>query len=400
MITLRGARLLQKADVIVHDRLVDPRILDLARSGARILDAGKTPGATRNAQDEINQLLISLVEEGHQVVRLKGGDPFIFGRGQEERDALQQAGCAVEVVPGVSSATGVPALAGVPLTHREVASDFAVITGHYAQDKTQERTNWDALARMDTLVVLMGVGAAPEIQAKLLEAGMLPETPALIISRGSWANQQVRQTELSHLAETIRREQLPNPALILLGDVVHYREEPAPGHAELPRSASTPHAKGQGVQNLEAEGLYPLTLTKLGGMQVLVVGGGPVGARKCLRLLAAGAQVTLCSPTLTPELEDLATRGVFVWHGRNYQPGDVEGSQLVFAATNDPEVNGQIAQEATARGVLCNVATDSGGGDFRVPAVTLVEDCLVAVTSFAGNPRTAQHMRDRIKAFL
>ncbi len=401
LITLRGARLLQKADVVVHDRLVDPQVLALTRAGARIIDVGKTPGDRCRTQDDINRLLVELVQAGNQVVRLKGGDPFIFGRGQEERDALQQAGCAVEIVPGVSSVTGVPAVAGVPLTHRDVASDFAVITGHFARDKSQQRANWDALARMDTLVVLMGVGAAPEIQAALLDAGRSPTTPALVISRGSWADQAIRQTDLAHLATTIQTARLSNPALIILGDVVHFQEvQPEDGNRAQEAEAPSVVARRDEEHRSQGEGLYPLTLTRLRGRKVLVVGGGPVGTRKCRRLLAAGARVVLCSPTLTPELEDLAVHGEITWHRRHYQTEDLTGILLVFAATNDHGVNAQIARDAAAHNILCNVATDSRGGDFRVPALTWTEDCLVAVTSFAGDPRTAQQVRDAIRTWL
>ncbi len=395
--TLRGARLLQTADVIVHDRLVDSRVLELARPEARIVDVGKAPGAARHTQEEINRLLIALVQEYRQVVRLKGGDPFIFGRGQEERDALLQAGCAVEVVPGVSSVTGVPTVAGVPLTHRDIASDFAVITGHYARDKTYGRSNWDALARMDTLVILMGMRTAPVIQDALLAAGKPPDTPALIVSWGSWPNQQVQQTDLAHLTATIQQQQLSHPALIVLGDVVHYGQAQSIGNEEWELPVVVPALADQ---SLREAGLYPLTLTNLQERKVLVVGGGPVGERKCLRLLEAGAQVHLCCPTATPRLDSLAARRALVWHHKYYEPADMADVSLVFAATNDRQVNRQIALDAAARGLLCNVATASDGGHFRVPALTMAEDCVVAVTSRSGNPRVAQQLRDQIQALL
>ncbi len=394
LITLRGARLLQQADVIVHDRLVDSRLLKLAPSETRILDVGKGPGEKKYAQEEINQMLISLVQAGKQVVRLKGGDPFIFGRGQEERDALAQAGCEVEVVPGVSSATGVPTAAGIPLTHRDIASDFAVITGRFAQGKTHRRSNWESLVDLDTLVVLMGMGAASEVQAGMLEAGKSPETPAVIVSQGTWSEQQVWNTDLAHLAETVATNPIPGPSIIILGDVVKFRLDQS-AHETI--RESPPFNDWESPPRLEKGSFYPLTLTRLQGRRILVVGGGPVGERKCKRLVATGAKITLCSPTLTPNLEDMANRDVITWRRRNYHPRDLENSSLVFAATNDPELNEQIAQDATAEGVFCNVATSSDGGDFTVPALVQVGDSIVAVTSFAGKPRTAQKVRDRIK---
>lgn len=398
LITVRGCRLLRIADVIVHDRLVHPALLRHARTDARIVNAGKQPGQQGRSQDAISRLLVTLVQAGNIVVRLKGGDPFVFGRGGEECRALQEAGCPVEVVPGVSSATGVPTALGLPLTQRHVASDFAVITGHCARDASVQRTNWDALARMDTLVVLMGLNAVQMIQDRLLAAGKDPDTPALICSQGTWPEQRAVCTTLAQLAAAVRAEGLPGPGLMVIGPVVHYWQEHLAGQMDTePGEVQS----GTAVAGLPGNtDVYPLTLTRIRERKVLVAGGGPVGERKCRRLVAAGARVVLCSPALTPGLQEMVARESLHWHARRYQTGDLEGVCLAFAATNDPEVNRGIARDAAARNILCNVATDADGGDFRVPAVTCTEQGIIAVSSFAGNPRIAQRLRNQIQILL
>jgi len=223
LLTVRGLRCLQRADVVVYDRLLDPRLLDEAPRRARRIYAGKGPGRQALRQEEINALLIRHARAGRVVVRLKGGDPFVFGRGGEEAAACVAAGIPWEVVPGVTSALAVPARASIPLTHRGVATSFAVVTGH-AAGTPEDGHEWAALARIDTLVVLMGAGHLTEIADLLIAHGRSPETPTAAIERGMMPGERVLTGTLVTIAELAEREGLISPATLVVGEVVRLRE--------------------------------------------------------------------------------------------------------------------------------------------------------------------------------
>jgi uroporphyrin-III C-methyltransferase len=217
LLTVRGLELLRKADVIVYDQLVNPVLLEEASPLARKIFAGKQCGRHCIAQAEINDILIDYARLGHDVLRLKGGDPFVFGRGGEEAEALADAGIPFEIVPGVSSAVAVPAYAGIPLTHRRFASSFAVVTGHETR-KAQSSVDWSKLAAVDTLVILMGLGNLPDIVAKLLKHGRAAETPVAVIRMGTTAEQESVFGSLADIVE--KSAVIEPPALIVVGDVV------------------------------------------------------------------------------------------------------------------------------------------------------------------------------------
>jgi uroporphyrin-III C-methyltransferase/precorrin-2 dehydrogenase/sirohydrochlorin ferrochelatase len=218
LISVQGRQLLDAADVVVYDRLVHPSLWE----GKDAIDAGKEPGAHRVDQDQINELLVRLAREGRRVVRLKGGDPFVFGRGAEEADALAAAGVRYEVVPGVTSAVAAVGAAGIPVTDRRFSSSFAVVTGHCATGEV----DWDRLATaVDTLVVLMGLRRLPEIVGRLLAAGQPGDTPAAVVENGSLPGQRVVSSSLAELPAAVDRAGLSPPAVIVVGDVVRLRRE-------------------------------------------------------------------------------------------------------------------------------------------------------------------------------
>ena len=225
LITVRGLRALQAADVVIYDRLIGQELLNEVRPDAELIFAGKRADHHTLRQEEINRLLVERVRAGQQVVRLKGGDPFVFGRGGEEALALAAVGLAYEIVPGVSSALAVPAYAGVPVTHRNVATSFAVITGHEAADKTDSQTDWSALARIPTLVVLMGVGQIASIAQALIAAGRDAETPAIAIGQGSTDLQRTARATLADLPAAIAAACLPAPAVIVIGNVAALHDQ-------------------------------------------------------------------------------------------------------------------------------------------------------------------------------
>lgn len=223
LITVRGLELLRRADVVVYDRLVDSKLLEEAPPEARLVFAGKACGTHALSQHEINALLIAEARRGHRVVRLKGGDAFVFGRGGEEALALAEAGIHFEVVPGVTSAVAVPAAAGIPLTHRGVASSFAVVTGHQ-EPGGASRVDWSRLAgAVDTLVVLMGLAHLGAIAQELIAHGRDPETPAALIERGTTEAQRTVTTTLAELPEAAATAGLESPVIAVIGDVVSLR---------------------------------------------------------------------------------------------------------------------------------------------------------------------------------
>jgi uroporphyrin-III C-methyltransferase len=236
LITLRGLRLLRAADVVVYDRLVAESLLDEAPAGAERIFAGKASGCHAMSQEEINAILVARAREGKTVVRLKGGDPFVFGRGGEEAEVCAVAGLRWELVPGVSSAIGVPGLAGIPVTHRGTAASFAVVTGHRAAGEGRE-PDWEALGAIDTLVVLMGVEGLPRIAGRLIAAGRAFDTPVAVIQEGSLPGERVVTGTLGTIAERARAAGVEPPATIVIGEVVRLRDAAAPGSRAVPRVA-------------------------------------------------------------------------------------------------------------------------------------------------------------------
>jgi len=224
LITARGLEILRSADLVVYDRLVAPSLVAEAPPGAERVFVGKRPhgGGADLAQEEINALLVERARRGLTVVRLKGGDPFVFGRGAEECEALHAAGVPFHVVPGVTAAIAVPAAAGIPVTHRRLASAFAVVTGHERDGVSS--LDWEALARVPTLVVLMGLSALREITARLLEHGADPDTPAAVIASGTLPAQRTVVDTLATIAARVAEEGLEPPATVVIGEVVRVRD--------------------------------------------------------------------------------------------------------------------------------------------------------------------------------
>jgi uroporphyrin-III C-methyltransferase len=219
LITVKGLKLLQRADVVVYDRLVPDALMDEARAGAELIFAGKTPYRASISQAEINAILIEKAQAGLNVVRLKGGDPFVFGRGGEETLACYQAGIPFEVVPGISSAIAVPAYAGVPVTFRRLSASFAVFTGHEDPAKPDTQVDYAALAKIDTLVLLMGVSRLPQIIERLIAAGLSPDTPAVCVAWGTTPRQRVIEGTAATISELVAQAGFDAPATTILGAV-------------------------------------------------------------------------------------------------------------------------------------------------------------------------------------
>ena len=223
LLTIRAVELLKVADLIVHDRLVQADVLAMARPHAECIDVGKPVGCHASRQDEINELLVRKAREGRTVVRLKGGDPFVFGRGGEEAEYLAEHGVAFEVVPGVSSSLAAPLSAGIAVTHRANASSVTIVTGHECDGRS--RIDWGALARLDTLVFVMAVHNVANIAARLIEHGRSPDTPAAMIQQAFWPSERVVTATLRTIADVARAADIQPPATLVVGEVVTLRDK-------------------------------------------------------------------------------------------------------------------------------------------------------------------------------
>ncbi|MEU6144818.1 uroporphyrinogen-III C-methyltransferase [Streptomyces sp. NPDC047081] len=228
LITVRGRRLLAEADVVITDHLGPRDLLAELPSSVEVIDAAKLPYGRFMAQEAINNALIEHAKQGKSVVRLKGGDPFVYGRGMEEVNALAEAGIPCTVVPGISSSISVPGAAGIPVTHRGVAHEFTVVSGHIAPDDARSLVDWPSLAKLTgTLVILMGVGTIGKVAETLVAHGKSPDTPVAVIQEGTTAAQRRVDATLATIAETVVAEEVKAPSVIVIGEVVTVGPRPS-----------------------------------------------------------------------------------------------------------------------------------------------------------------------------
>ena len=226
LLTVYGLECIQKSDVIAYDRLVNPKLLEYAKDSAELIFCGKSPGKHHLIQDEIHTLLVNKAMEGKTVTRLKGGDPFVFGRGGEEAEVLAGHGIPYEIVPGVTAGIAASAYAGIPVTHRDHATSFAIVTGHGRANKGADHLNWSALAQgIDTVAFYMGVGNLSYICQQLIAHGRKATTPVAIIERGTTEKQRTITGNLETIIDLAAQESIENPAMILVGEVVQLRDK-------------------------------------------------------------------------------------------------------------------------------------------------------------------------------
>ncbi|MFL0364448.1 uroporphyrinogen-III C-methyltransferase [Pseudobacillus sp. 179-B 2D1 NHS] len=224
LITVKGLKAIKEAEVILYDRLISPELLEHAKPDAELIFCGKLPDHHHLQQETINYLLVKHAKSGKNVVRLKGGDPFVFGRGGEEAAFLTEHGVLFEVIPGITSGIAAPAYAGIPVTHREHSASFAIVTGHRREGEKEE-LKWSALANgIDTLAIYMGVKNLPYIQEKLISHGKSPQTPAALIHWGTTKEQRTVTGTLETIADIAKAEGMTNPSMIVIGEVVRLRE--------------------------------------------------------------------------------------------------------------------------------------------------------------------------------
>jgi uroporphyrinogen III methyltransferase/synthase len=397
LMTARSLEVIAEADAIFYDRLIPPGALDGARADAELVYVGKQPGVPSVPQEEIGERLIEAARAGNSVVRLKGGDPFVFGRGAEEGEALREAGVEFEVVPGVTAGVAATAYAGIPVTHREDASAVAFVTGHEDPEKSETALDWEALARFPgTLVFYMGVKRLAENAAELIAAGRDPSQPAAAIEKGTMDGQRTVVATLGTIAEAVEREAVGAPALIVVGPVAARRErlawlERRPLHgrrvvvtrarAQASRLAATLRGLGAEVVELPAIRIE----ARLDGPEVrqtvaaiaeysLVCLTSPNGVRLLFEALAgagldaralAGATVAAIGPGTA---RALAARGIVA----DVVPERFVAEALV-EALSEVEVDGRrvlVARAAEARDVLPDALRERGA---EVDVVALYE---------------------------
>ncbi|MGP4079424.1 uroporphyrinogen-III C-methyltransferase [Pseudalkalibacillus sp. R45] len=226
LITVKGMKCIEEADVILYDRLINKELLNYAKEDAELIYCGKLPDYHLMKQETINHFLVKNGLKGKTVTRLKGGDPFVYGRGGEEAEALAKHGLEFEIVPGITSGIAAPAYAGIPVTHREHSSTFAFVTGHRRKDKEEDDLRWESLAKgIDTLAIYMGVKNLPYICAQLTKHGRPSETPVALVHWGTIGEQQTVTGTLDTIVDVVERNEIKNPSMIIVGEVVRLRDK-------------------------------------------------------------------------------------------------------------------------------------------------------------------------------
>jgi len=397
LMTARSLELIAAADAIFYDRLIPPGALDGARADAELVYVGKQPGVPSVPQEEIGERLVEAAGAGKSVVRLKGGDPFVFGRGGEEGEALREAGVEFEVVPGVTAGVAATAYAGIPVTHRDDASAVAFVTGHEDPGKEESALDWEALARFPgTLVFYMGVKRLGRNASSLIDAGRDPEEPAAAIERGTWPGQRTVSATLGTIAEAVEREAVRAPALIVVGEVAGRREQLAwlerrPLHgrrvvvtrARAQASGLAATLRGLGAEVVELPAIRIEARTEAPEVRAAVVGLGeyslvcltsPNGVRLLFEAIREGGRDAraLAGATVAAigsgTARALAERGI----AADVVPARFVAEALVEALAEVP-VEGKrvlVARAAEARDVLPDALRERGA---EVDVVTLYE---------------------------
>ena len=429
LMTRRSLELIAAADVILHDRLIPAGALDGARADAELIYVGKTPGADSMSQEEINTLLVEHGKTGRSVVRLKGGDPFVFGRGGEEAEALAQAGVAFEIVPGVTAGVAAPAYAGIPVTHRDEASAVALVTGHEDPAKPESALDWDALAHFPgTLVLYMGVKRLPGIARSLIEAGRAADEPAAVVERGTLPGQRAVSAPLAQIADAVAEAGIKAPAITVVGGVTRLREtlawiEARPLHgqrvvvtrARAQASGLAGRLRALGAEVIEApairieprpvEGDVARAADEIGSYDVVCV-TSPNGAELLLGALAergldaralAGAEVAAIGPGTARALEAHGIRPDIV--------PERSVAESLLESLSELDLEGQrvlVARAADARDVLPQGLLDRGAivdvvALYDTVAEQLGDDVLEAV---AGADYVSFTSASTVKRFL
>jgi uroporphyrin-III C-methyltransferase len=389
LITVKGMKALQAADVVLYDALANDALLAYTADDCVKIYVGKRSQNHSYSQEEINQMLINNARQYGHAVRLKGGDPYVFGRGYEELEAAQATGIEVEVIPGISSAIAAPAMAGIPVTKRGVSDSFWVFTGNTTEGGTPEELKM-AIQTEATIVILMGVGKLNTIVNEYKNIGK-KDMPIAIIQDASLPHQKVAVGTMETIENEVVRENIGTPAVIVIGKVA------ALGNSKFQISNSI-----QPIQNAKSEiqnPLFPIFL-KLHELKLLIVGGGYVGLEKITAVLqnSPDTDITLVAPEIRPEIVDFAKQHPHLkLIYKPFEINDLDDKDLIIVATNDKPLNKQIKAWAKERRILCNVADTPDECDFYLSSVVKKGSLKLAISTNGKSPTMAKRIREALE---
>ncbi len=390
LITLKAIHVLKEADVVLYDALVNPDLLKYVKPNAELIFVGKRRGCYRYQQEQINELIVTRAFSHGHVVRLKGGDPFIFGRGAEEMEYSANKGLEVAMVPGISSSLAVPAYQNIPLTKRGSSESFWVITGTTKNHKLSSDVALAAKSNA-TVVILMGMGKLSEI-VSLFQKENKNNLPVAIIQNGTTKNEKIGIGTVDTIEHVVAEKELNNPAIIILGEVVKHREKILEIQQEVKEKSDKvikPSKMDEGRNNL-----YPVFL-KVKQLEILIVGGGFVAEEKLTFLLKSSpdAKVTMVSPMFREGTLLVAKRGDVTLIEDNYKSSYLAGKHMVIATTDKPEINIEVYKDCRAQNKLVNVADNPPYCDFYMGGIVTKGNVKIAISTNGKSPTTAKRLR-------
>lgn len=398
LMTIKGMKALQNADVVMYDALANEVLLDYAPPHCKKIYVGKRANTCAFTQDEINAMLIAeALAHGH-VVRLKGGDPYVFGRGHEELEEIRKAGIEAEIIPGISSAIAAPQAVGIPVTRRGLSDSFWVMTGHTSEGFTSNELI-SAVKTDATVVILMGLGRLRSI-VETYKSVHKHDLPIAVIQNGTLPHQKAVISTIENIEEDVKNEGIKTPAIIVIGSVAALADEVFYSENYKKTLENAKNTEGPLPKFLPSKNdLFPIFL-KLHELRLLIVGGGYVGLEKLTAVLQNSplANITLISPEIRPEIQALAKEHPNVKLEFNrFEIKDLTGRDLVIVATNDKELNKDIKGWAKQAGILCNVADTPDYCDFYLGSVVKKGSLKLAISTNGQSPTMAKRIREALE---
>jgi uroporphyrin-III C-methyltransferase len=402
LMTIKGMKALQNADVVMYDALANEALLDYSPPHCKHIYVGKRANDCAFTQDEINAMLIAeALAHGH-VVRLKGGDPYVFGRGHEELEEIRKAGIEAEIIPGISSAIAAPQAVGIPVTRRGLSDSFWVMTGHTTEGFTSNELI-SAVKTDATVVILMGLGRLKSI-VETYKSVHKHNLPITVIQNGTLPHQKAVVSTIEFIEEDVKNAAIKTPAIIVIGSVAalaneafyseNYKDFLKKGqNTEGPSQRNTQYA----IRN--TNDLFPIFL-KLHELRLLIVGGGYVGLEKITAVLQNSplANITLVSPEIRPEIQALAKEHPNVKLEFNrFEKQDLADRDLIIVATNDKALNREIKGWAKQASILCNVADTPDYCDFYLGSVVKKGSLKLAISTNGQSPTMAKRIREALE---
>jgi uroporphyrin-III C-methyltransferase len=398
LMTIKGMKALQNADVVMYDALANEVLLDYSPPHCKKIYVGKRANDCAFTQDEINAMLIAeALAHGH-VVRLKGGDPYVFGRGHEELEEIRKAGIEAEIIPGISSAIAAPQAVGIPVTRRGLSDSFWVMTGHTTEGFTSNELI-SAVKTDATVVILMGLGRLKSI-VETYKSVHKHHLPIAVIQNGTLPQQKAVVSTIEFIEEDVKHAEIKTPAIIVIGSVAALANEEFYSENYKKMLEKEQNTEGVSPKFLPSKNdLFPVFL-KLHELRLLIVGGGYVGLEKITAVLQNSplANITLVSPEIRPEIQELAKEYTNIkLEFKGFQTKDLGDKDLVIVATNDKELNKDIKGWAKQVGILCNVADTPDQCDFYLGSVVKKGSLKLAISTNGQSPTMAKRIREALE---